>query len=162
MTKTKSACGAAKLVAAVFGVDQDGLKQRLGLPTSGDEKEYRDYQKLLKSGRSPLWGKKLALACFQCGTQFERSALEVIHYINSAGYQRYFCNRRCQGVYAGTHYGFKTHPENTGPPFKWNRRAIWRLYLLTGYRQRVLSELLGIPQSTVGKYITELRKKGVR
>lgn len=115
MTETKSACGAASLVAAVFGIDQDGLKQKLGLPTSGDEKEYREYQKRIRSKGGPLWGRTLTLACFQCDKTFERSALKVIYSINRKDYQqyqRYFCNRHCMGVYCATHYGFVAHPEN--------------------------------------------------
>lgn len=124
----KSPCGAADLLAAIFGEDPDVLRAKYHLPL-----------KHVTLPKCPICNKDVGkygqchrahyvtLACDECGELFERKEKVVIWKYKCCypkaplGYQHQFCNRQCLGRWAGKHYGWGFHPENTGGRIKKGR-----------------------------------------
>jgi hypothetical protein len=114
--ETRSTCGAAKLLAAVFDKDLNEVKAKLGLPTEGVCKEcgsaiWRDN----KSGicqRCKREKNQILLVCSQCGRSFYRYGPQIVYRIGKRNHQYTFCSRQCAGEFVGLNYGFHDHPEN--------------------------------------------------
>lgn len=162
---TKSACGAAKLLAVIFHKDPDELKVKMGLPPSryrcsvclcpiSPRKDKSGIcQKCLRERRN------ISISCSECGNVFERNTSYVLSRIGR-GYQHFFCNRVCVGRYAGKHYGFGAHPENAGKSQrKYDWDLIWSWHKLTGWGGRKLSGHLNLPESAIGMVIFKMRRE---
>lgn len=164
-SKTRSSCGAAKLLAVIFHLDPDELKVRMGLPPSRYRCSVclrRISPKKDKSGmcRDCLRERRyIPIVCSECGNVFDRDIISVIWRV-SRGYQHFFCNRVCVGRYAGKHYGFGAHPENArkvNRKYDWD--LIWSWHRLTGWGGRKLSVHLNIPEAAIGLVIFRMRRK---
>lgn len=114
--ETKSTCGVAKLLTAVFGKDLNEVKAKLGLPTEGVCQECGgSISRNNRSGicrRCKLEKNQILLVCSQCGRSFYRYAPEVVYQLGKRNRQHLFCSRQCLGRFMGLNYGFHVHPEN--------------------------------------------------
>ena len=115
---TKSTCGVAKLLAAVFGKDLNEVKAKLGLPTEGLCTECGSaIARNNKSGicrRCKREKNQILLVCSQCGRSFYRYAPEVVYKLGKRNYEHTFCSKQCTSKFVGLNYGFHVHPENSG------------------------------------------------
>lgn len=164
MVEVKSDCGAVGLLAAIFGKDANKLKQHYGLPPKPYPYRCLDCGKIL----SNKWGRcrecyiksrQVKVVCSECGEAFEIQQSDLITRTN-LGYQHFFCNRQCFGRYAGKHYGFVVHPENTrkiGQKRKWDYSKVYQLSD-SGMNGMQISRKLGIPNPTV--YVILAKRNG--
>ena len=110
MVSTKSICGVANLLAAVYGQDPNIVKRHLGLPYR-TQKACKCGIRLESQNKSGLcwkhWleSKRIEVACSGCGNLFERRAKEVIYSTNVRGYNHFFCNKKCKGRWLNKNYG---------------------------------------------------------
>jgi len=118
-TKVKSPCGAADLLAAIFGADRDSVRARFGLPLIRPPiTECPVCGSAINKDGTCHRNHDILLACDQCGKLFSGKEKKVIWKSNyssqlaPSGQQHQFCSRYCLGCWCGTHYGFKAHPEN--------------------------------------------------
>ncbi len=138
--EVKSPCGAADLLAVIFGVKPDTVRGKYGLPLKHPVKKPIKYT--------------ISLVCDQCGKLFERREKYVLfrmthsNRFQPSGQQHQFCNKTCFGKWAGKHCGFGAHPENIGYR-KWDYDMVWQKHIETGYGALRLSRLLNIPVSTL-------------
>ncbi|MDD5510830.1 MAG: hypothetical protein PHI12_08470 [Dehalococcoidales bacterium] len=158
----KSPCGAADLLAAVFGEDPDIIRAKYNLPLK--------YPKL---PTCPICGKNMTkagcrhrhlipVACDECGKITEWSERKVINKLTH-GQKIFFCNNTCFGRWAGKHYGFAVHPENTNGSSrrKHDYKAIWEKHLETGFGPSRLSRMLGIDIGVISYILIKMRKETV-
>ena len=168
--RTKSPCGAADLLAAIFGEDADKVRAKFGLPLKRKCPICGSY---LRKGRcnrphSTGRGRRVTIACDECGKHFERLEKRVIWEANHAtslipeGKQHYFCNRKCYGKWFAKHYGFQAHPENAcyrGNPRHHDYDIVWQKHIETGFGCRRLGRLLNIPEGTVSFILAKKRRE---
>lgn len=168
--RVESPCGAADLLAAVFGEDTNNLRKRFGLPQTGVHPSCQQCGKPLsiligKTGlcsaciRENAW---IEVACSECGTLKKRRASEIISHTSRQGYEHFFCNRKCRGRWAGKHYGFGAHPENRmtlQEHRKYNYYLVWDIHLVTGYGALRLGAFLGIPRQSVDTILQKMRRE---
>lgn len=168
-----SLCGAVDLLAAIFGEDSDKARQHYGLPLKRIKRWCRNCGKLLVGDRKEFCSPKcyheahtVPLECSECGTIFYRRQSQVLYHLNhplsSNGkpQERFFCNKKCFGRWAGKNYGFVAHPENVlggGSPRKWDYSKVYELRDSTGWGGMKISRELGIPNQTV---YSILKKRG--
>jgi transcription elongation factor Elf1 len=94
--------------------------------------------------------RQIPIVCTRCGKLFFRDVHQLL-----ANYRDHsdtiFCSRNCQSRWIGAHYGFKSHPNHSGPGVKrkHNWEDVWKRHLETGYGAVKLSRQLGIPETSV-------------
>jgi len=93
---------------------------------------------------------QIPVVCSRCGKLFFRDVHQFL-----ANYRDHsdivFCSRNCQSRWIGAHYGFKSHPNHSGPGVKrkHNWEEVWKRHVDTGYGAIKLSRQLGIPETSV-------------
>ena len=93
---------------------------------------------------------QIPVVCSRCGKLFFRNIHQFL-----ANYRDHsdtvFCSRNCQSRWIGAHYGFKSHPNHSGPGVKrkHNWEEVWKRHVDTGYGAIKLSRQLGIPETSV-------------
>ena len=149
-----SICGAAKLVAAIFGESEAQAYKRLGLnPPPG----YCWQCGLERAGKTGLchacWQASLYIqvACSYCGALKKQSTKHIIHYA-LRGYEHFFCNSQCMGKYN------KANGIGRKRRFDWD--MVWQKHLETGYGPSKLARELGMNASTVSRILKAKRKEG--
>ena len=151
-------------IARVIGISRQRVFQILqeeGLPTKHLVKPVnKDQYSCLACGKiSPnkycsnecqkQW-RQIPIVCTRCGKLFFRDVHQLL-----ANYRDHsdtiFCSRNCQSRWIGAHYGFKSHPNHSGPGVKrkHNWEDVWKRHLETGYGAVKLSRQLGIPETSV-------------
>lgn len=78
----------------------------------------------------------VTLTCGQCGKEFKLSKTEYGTRLRKRKVPSFFCNKKCFGRYVGLKYGIKR---------KYNRDAIFRLWVETGWSGSDIARHLGIP-----------------
>lgn len=160
----KSLCGAANLMAAIFGLQSDELKRQWGLPVdqkpvcpicgSDSSKHFFPY---CFAHRDKIT--MIELECDECEKHFYRQKSIVMACLASRNYKHVFCSSRCVGRRAGKLYGFAAHPENVGlggGKRKWDWDKVYALHRETGGGARKLGRVLGIPEPTVNYIMGEM------
>lgn len=105
----------------------------------------------------------LRVICDNCGQLFPRRDKVVIQRLGKMGYQHQFCSKRCLGQYAGNHWGFAAHPENTGRRNKkWDYSQIYTMKDEMGWGASRISRALGIPKGTVSVILSRREPSGRR
>ena len=142
-----TACGAAKLLSAIFDEDEGEVKRYLGLPVLPPPYRCLDCGKRIhnKIGRCQSCfsrSKRLDVACSWCGQFRKRLASEIIRRVSQDGYEHFFCDQKCVGQ------GHRKHD--------WG--MIWQAHLQTAYGARQLSQLLGIPRATISHILAKMRQ----
>ena len=102
--RTKSPCGAADLLAAIFTRDADDIRSKFGLPLKHPVC-YVCGNYLAKDGHCFAKAHYVSVACSECGSLFKRTEHNLIHHIGE-GQKYFFCSRTCHGRWLGEHYGF--------------------------------------------------------
>ncbi len=160
-----SICGVANLVVAILGTDHDTIRAQLNLPLVRHKKCTRcgALISLVRKGicedclEAERW---VMVSCSTCGNLFRKAVWQLIRK-TARGYQHFFCSKRCQGVFAGEHYGFHAHPENCSSGYrvhKWDEDMIWERHLSTHFGATRLSRMLQIPAGTIAVVLWQRRR----
>ncbi len=102
-----------KSIGLEVGVTTERVRQILkgeGLPTKAI------HDKPIKQRKYHQGRQTIQLECCQCHILFTRYLEQHKRAMKHPGYttKRTFCSKRCQGIYAGLHYGFRVYRENCG------------------------------------------------
>ena len=152
-----SPCGAARLLAAIFGRDIAEVGKRLGVPPLTPRPICPNCGKPVKLGRifCSLGCRheysQIKVICDECGETFLRQRSDLLSYPGTKeNYQHIFCGRKCLGKFVGRSFGFRAHPENCkGGARKWDWDSVVKLRQETGWGATRLSRKLGIPEPTI-------------
>ena len=158
----------AKLLGAVFHVDKDLIKTRLGIPFPVRQclqcRGYIKNRKSFCSSQCQYDYTHIELECPECGQIFRRKQSYVKKRVakpsinNGKLQKRFYCSRRCFGQYWGRNYGFGTR-HGYHRPRKWNWDLVLHIQRETGYGAWRLSRLTGVPISTVSMILRKSRTK---
>jgi len=118
----KSACGAARLAAAILGEDSRDLQRRLGLRDAGPlcpvcdgpipfNQRTRRYNLFCSPVCQHRWFWPL-VECEECH-KLKEVPQKTITRANPHP-EHFFCSHKCKGAYLGRTYGFGAHPEQAG------------------------------------------------
>lgn len=107
--------------------------------------------------------RQVLLTCSLCGEPFLRAAY-LVRAAAKQGYKFAFCTKRCLGTYAGEHYGYIAHPENSYAGSRARRGKHWWTPLLPELCQRRLQgeslasalEALNIPHNNYSQILHAL------
>ncbi len=88
---------------------------------------------------------KIPIVCTNCGKLFFRDKERLLQHHREA----LFCCRKCFGIWAGEHHGFKR---------KWDYAVVWAAHLETGYGACRLSKKLNIPESSISEILRFYKK----
>lgn len=105
-----SVCGAARLLAAIFGESEHSVLWRWGIrqapycPDCG--RKLQPNAKRLYCRECGAKHNLVTIECDQCHRLFERKT----YWVAVEGKGQCFCSKRCLGKWSGTHYGFTVHP----------------------------------------------------
>jgi predicted RNA-binding Zn-ribbon protein involved in translation (DUF1610 family) len=181
VVKVESLCGIADLTAAIFDLDVDEVRMRLGAPPKhrtmicvcgksfdphhgyAGYREKGSPQKILYcSLECAEESRVVTFECAECGNLFPRSQSIVLHEAKYHSEKKlHFCNRKCFGAYSGKHYGWAVYPSSGGGAkrkYDWN--LVWEKHLETGYGSLRLSRVLKIPDSTITNILSKMRATG--
>ena len=161
-------------IARIVGVSRQRVFQILqeeGLPTKHLVRQSNKYRysclvcgkisthKFCSDKCKEQW-QQIPVVCTRCGRLFFRNVHQFL-----ANYRDHsdtvFCSRNCQSRWIGAHYGFKSHPNHSGPGVKrkHNWEEVWKMHAETGYGAVKLSRQLGIPETTVAYILFRYPKK---
>lgn len=150
--ETPSLCGSVRLLAAIFGENENRLLERYGLSSRFPKQHCIQCGAIHKSKTTPYCQKCnswIEVECDECGIHFKRLKSDLIAGISKQGYKHIFCSSQCNGRHAGKHYGFAVHPENSGRKRKWDYAQVYQLKDYLGWGGVNIGRALGIPSSTV-------------
>ena len=115
-------CGAANLLAVIFGEEPNDIKKKLGITVPhnnclqcGTDIELN---RIFCNHTCQKKYNRIELICPECGKTFTRTKSQIIYrlnhkYPNNGKIQEYFyCSKKCLGKIAAREYGFLAHPEN--------------------------------------------------
>ena len=75
------------------GIERDAW---LGSP---EGLEYREKQAAAKRGKPSMKDTRVEVSCLECGTVLKRKQCEITRKTNKDGEARFFCNKKCSGVW---------------------------------------------------------------
>lgn len=106
-----SICGAARLLAAIFGTTGHSVLRQWGILERGFccdcGQKLGAYAKSFYCQKCQVKRNLVSVECAQCHYLFERRVCDVAR----KGNKHCFCSQRCLGKWAAEHYGFAVHPK---------------------------------------------------
>jgi len=100
--------------------------------------------------------------CEVCGGMFRRRASHLMRSSTSPTRQNsqlfVACGKRCQGIYAGRHFGAQPGEKRNEGTRKWDEALILAERERTGESYRMLGHRLGIPPGTIYEYMARHKR----
>lgn len=155
MSKTKSICGAVRLLCSVFGTEQleyHAALEKYGVPQRkclfcNSYLEPHQKENFCNTECKRQYN-KIKIFCHSCGKLIIFNQSFLIWRITNNKQRNFFCSRQCSGKFTATNYGFKKgckRPPCAGrkPIYENISSFIYHLYL-KGYKPRHIAKICNL------------------